>query len=56
MKDISCKHLQASDCIFAGTITGVEKQNEDDAPETFFNCLRYSAIPSGVLENIADKE
>jgi len=56
MKDIACKHLQASDCIFAGTITGVEKQNEDDAPATFFNCLRYSAIPSGVLENIADKE
>jgi hypothetical protein len=55
MKNADCKYLQASDCIFAGEITDVEKQNTNNETATFFNCLRYSSIPSGFLEGIKDK-
>lgn len=44
MDDADCKHLQASDCIFVGTISGVEKWDEDSMVNQFINCLRYSSI------------
>lgn len=55
MEDAVCKHLQASDCIFAGNITGVEKQTTNKAPAAFLNCIRYSSIPSAFLTGIKDK-
>jgi len=44
MATASCKYLQASDCIFAGTITGVTEQEVDSPLDPFTNCLRYSAV------------
>lgn len=55
MGTANCKHLQASDCLFAGTISGVKKQSAGSGIAAFLNCLRYSAIPSKFLEGIKDK-
>jgi len=52
MTTVNCKHLQASDCIFAGSISGVTKQNTDTKVVEFMNCLRYSSIPAELLDNI----
>jgi len=49
METATCKHLQASDCIFAGTITGVEKQAASSDVNPFMNCLRFSALPAAIL-------
>jgi hypothetical protein len=55
MDNANCKHLQASDCIFSGTISGVTKQSISSEVTAFLNCLRYSSIPSKFLEGIKDK-
>lgn len=51
MKETKCTYIQASDCIFAETITGVE----DDQPPFLFNCIRYSGIPSDPVSQIIKK-
>lgn len=48
MDKADCKHLQASDCIFAGSIINVEE------PPSFLNCIRYSNIPVGLDDNVAN--
>lgn len=53
MKEASCKHLQASDCIFAGTLRDVTKQNAASKVEAFMNCVRYSSIPSSLRKRTA---
>lgn len=55
MQTANCKHLQASDCIFAGSIEGVIKQDVNSKVNAFMNCLRYSSIPSKFLEGIKEK-
>jgi hypothetical protein len=55
MKEADCKYLQASDCIFAGLISGVKKQNTASGAASFENCLRYSCVPSEFLEGIKAK-
>jgi hypothetical protein len=50
METTECKHLQASDCIFAGTISGTKKQAADSGTDAFLNCLRFSALPPGILD------
>lgn len=52
MHNIDCKHLQASDCIFAGSIKR-ETENINSLPESEIRdepesgCVRYSRIPAG---------
>ncbi len=55
LNSADCLHLQASDCIFAGTILGVKKQITDKTPALFENCLRFSVIPSEFLKGIKNK-
>jgi len=55
MDNANCKHLQASDCIFADTLSGVTKQSTSSGATAFLNCLRYSSIPSKFLEGIKAK-
>ncbi len=52
MIEASCKHLQASDCIFAGLIRGVSKPVTNKTPPSFFNCIRYSTIPQTLIDEI----
>ena len=56
MNTADCKHLQASDCIFAGSITGVEKQEKKKGSPSFLNCIRYSSVPVELMDDIASKE
>jgi hypothetical protein len=56
MKTADCKHLQASDCIFAGSIISATKPNTGMQPPSFLNCVRYSNIPAGLVTVIKDKE
>jgi hypothetical protein len=42
MKSAECLHLQASDCLFVGDITGV------GASEPESGCIRYSRVPEGL--------
>lgn len=53
MKKAKCKHLQASDCIFAGTIDSVTKQSAGSQVKAFMNCLRYSSVPSHLDKSVA---
>ena len=46
MKTADCRHLQASDSIFAGSIINVKPQDTLMQPPSFFNCMRYSSIPA----------
>jgi hypothetical protein len=48
MKAADCKHLQASDCIFAGSIINVKKPNAGMQPPSFLNCVRYSNVPADI--------
>lgn len=50
-----CKYLQASDCIFAGEISGVVTLPEDSTLNHFLNCLRFSSIPNEFLEDIKNQ-
>ena len=54
MKRAGCKHLQASDSIFAGSITSVSKPNTGMQAPSFFNCVRYSVIPADLDQGIAN--
>ncbi len=54
MKTADCKHLQASDCIFAGSIISVTKPNTGMQPPSFLNCVRYSNIPADLDQGIAN--
>lgn len=56
MGDANCKHLQASDCIFAGSIGEVAKPVTNKEAPTFFNCVRYSAIPAELVRDMAGKD
>ncbi|HXH71554.1 MAG TPA: hypothetical protein VNI58_01900, partial [Mariprofundaceae bacterium] len=51
--DAMCWHLQASDCIFAGDITGLEKVKNPSkgSPPPAVNCVRYSAVRYSILDN-----
>ena len=55
MGEADCKHLQASDCIFAGSIINVKKPVTKELPPPFFNCVRYSNIPAGIV-NVVENE
>lgn len=44
MKEADCKHLQASDCIFADTIINVKKSGVSNGVPVVVNCIRYSSI------------
>jgi hypothetical protein len=52
MESISSKHLQASDCVFAGVIEGVQQTPPANGQASFENCLRFSALPAGLLTGI----
>jgi len=54
MGTLDCRYLQASDCIFAGTIINVWPADTLIDPPAYFNCVRYSAIPSDLDEDIID--
>ena len=56
MGEANCKHLQASDCIFAGSIINVAKPVTSKKAPSFFNCIRYSNLPVGLVSVIAAKE
>lgn len=53
MQAANCMHLQASDCIFAGSIESVTKPNTGMQPPSFLNCVRYSVIPADLDQGIA---
>ena len=53
MDKADCRHLQASDCIFAGSIENVEEPVANNEPASFFNCIRYSNIPDGLDDDVA---
>ena len=55
MKEAKCKYLQASDCIFAGPLTAVDKPKTNTLPPPFLNCIRYSSVPAELMDNIARK-
>jgi hypothetical protein len=55
MQAANCMHLQASDCIFVGSITSVEKQKKKKGSPSFLNCIRYSCIPVNLLADIDKK-
>jgi hypothetical protein len=44
MKKADCKHLQASDCLFAGSIVNVQKMKPAQEVPSLLNCIRYSGI------------
>jgi len=50
-----CKHLQASDCVFAGSIENVAKPVTNKEPPSFLNCIRYSSIPVALVGDVAGK-
>ena len=54
MKNIDCKYIQASDCIFAGKINDVEAAETYSDPPAFLNCIRYSVLPSELSESVID--
>jgi hypothetical protein len=56
MLKAECKHLQASDCLFADSIIGVTKPNTSKQTPSFFNCLRYSNIPASIAAVIKEEE
>jgi hypothetical protein len=47
----NCKFLQASDCIFAGSITNVADPLTIEVPPAFLNCIRYSRVPVALLDD-----
>lgn len=53
MKTAECKHLQASDCIFAESIIKVTKPNNGMRQPSFLNCVRYSNFPAGIDDDVA---
>jgi hypothetical protein len=53
MKLADCKHLQASDCIFAKSIINVAKPNTAKQSPSFLNCVRYSNIPADMAPPFA---
>ena len=53
MDKADCKHLQASDCIFAGSIKNVEEPVTNKEPSYFLNCIRYSRIPIVLDDDVA---
>lgn len=52
METADCKHLQASDCIFAGSIVNTVVPKTKKEKPTFFNCLRYSVVPSDLSTDL----
>lgn len=44
MEKVDCRHLQASDSLFAGSIVNVEKMTPAEEVPTLLNCIRYSSI------------
>jgi len=57
MKTLNCKHLLASDCLFAGDIEGIKKfQSDKAAPLQAVNCVRYSRIPKALLASDANAD
>ncbi len=53
MGKAACRHLQASDCLFAGLIINVNKAVTNKSQPAFLNCLRYCRIPPELLDQIA---
>jgi len=54
MKSLNCKHLLASDCLFAGDIQGIKKFQSDKAtPVQVVNCVRYSRVPKQLVASDA---
>ncbi len=54
METADCKYLQASDCIFNGSVQNVQLSptgTDGQLPE-FNNCMRYSAIPKGIAPGV----
>ena len=51
METANCKYIQASECIFVGMIMGVKKPPDN----SFLNCLRFSSISPGFLDDIKNK-
>jgi hypothetical protein len=56
MVEAKCRHLQASDCIVAGSIINVAKPVTNKTSPLLFNCIRYSNLPVGLVSVIAAKE
>ena len=56
MQSMHAKHLQASDCIFVDSVTGVQKPVTTGGPPSFLNCVRYSSLPRALMDDIADKD
>ncbi len=53
MQAANCQHLQASDCIFAGSVEKVKKPITNKEPPSFLNCIRYSNISVNLDEDVA---
>ena len=57
MQKLECKHLLASDSIFAGRVEGIEKPSVPlGSKPAFANCIRYSRVPTSLLGNIASRQ
>ncbi len=55
MQATECQHLQASDCIFAGSLEGVVATATDGTqPPAFHNCVRYSCLPAEIEQAAAE--
>lgn len=55
LNNADCLYLQASDCIFAGTLLGVKKHITAKTPALFENCVRFSVVPSEFLKGVKSK-
>lgn len=55
--ETECKHLLASDSIFAGDIKGIKRPNVPlGSKPDFGNCIRYSRVPVSLAQGIASKQ
>jgi len=47
MTGLNCKHLQASDSVFIGSMSGISKPNVSLGEQAkFSNCVRFSSLPA----------
>ena len=56
MVEANCLHMQASDCLFAGSIIGVINPLINETRVPFYNCIRYSNLPVDLVSVITAKD
>lgn len=52
MQETDCKYLQASDCIFVGTIKNISDPGIYTDPPSFLNCIRHSNFPKNLNDDV----